>query len=109
MSVQLKKNIVIFCWALVIRVVLISIEVFFNYTGIVLQAIYVVLILSLFVLIWCVNRPMVAELKSKLFIRVIVRHTILKPTRTTDSYISIEFSKKYSEIGLNISRKVTFS
>jgi len=65
MSVQFKKNVVLFCGALALRVVLITIEVFFNYTGIALQAVYVISILSLFVLIWLVNRPLVTGIKSK--------------------------------------------
>ena len=65
MSIQVKKNILLFCAAMVLRVILVSIEVYFNYTGIVLQAIYIISILSLFVLIWITNRPVVAGLKSK--------------------------------------------
>ena len=64
MSIQFKKNVVLFCGALVLRIVLISIEVFFNYTGIALQAVYAISILTLFVLIWLVNRPLVAGIKS---------------------------------------------
>ena len=65
MSIQLKRNVVLFCAALVLRVILVSIEVYFNYTGIVLQAIYAISILSLFALIWFANRPLFAGLKSK--------------------------------------------
>ncbi len=65
MSVQFKKNVLLFCGALIVRFVLVSIEVYFNYTGIALQIVYVISVLSLFVLIWITNRPLVAELNSK--------------------------------------------
>lgn len=65
MSIQFKKNVIIFCGALVIRIVLVAIEVFLNFTGFALHAVYAILILFLFVLIWLVNYPLVAELKSK--------------------------------------------
>ncbi len=64
MSVQFKKNVILFCWALALRVILITIEVFLNYTGIALQAVYAISILSLFVVIWFVNRPLVARIKG---------------------------------------------
>ena len=65
MSIQFKKNVIIFCGALVLRMTLVAIEVFFNFTGFALHAVYVILILFMFVMIWLVNYPLVAELKSK--------------------------------------------
>lgn len=65
MSIQFKQNVVLFCGALVLRIALVTIEVYFNFTGFALHAVYAVLILSLFVMIWLVNRPLVAEIKSK--------------------------------------------
>ncbi len=65
MSIQFKQNVLIGIWVLVIRMVLVAIEVHFNFTGIALHAVYAILILSMFVLIWFVNRPAVAELKSR--------------------------------------------
>ncbi|OEU67864.1 MAG: hypothetical protein BA863_12120 [Desulfovibrio sp. S3730MH75] len=64
MNIQFKRNVILFCGVIVLRMVLISIEVFFNYTGIALQAIYVISILSFFVAIWFVNFSLVAEFKS---------------------------------------------
>ncbi len=65
MSIQFRKNIIIFCGALVLRIVLVTTEVFLNFTGFALHAVYAILILSMFVLIWLVNYPLVAELKNK--------------------------------------------
>ncbi|MCK4671854.1 MAG: hypothetical protein KAT47_04860 [Candidatus Aegiribacteria sp.] len=65
MSIQFRKNVIIFCGALVLRTALVTIEVFFNFTGFALHAVYAILTLSLFVFIWLVNRPLVAEIKSK--------------------------------------------
>ncbi len=65
MSIQFRKNIIIFCGAQVLRAVLVASEVYLNFTGIALHAVYAILILSMFVLIWFVNHPTIAELKSK--------------------------------------------
>lgn len=65
MSIQFRKNVIIYCGALALRITLITIEVFLNFTGFALHAVYAILILSMFVLIWLVNYPLVAELKSK--------------------------------------------
>ena len=65
MSIKFKKNVIIFCGALILRIALVTIEVFLNFTGFPLHAVYAILILSMFVLIWLVNYPLVAELKSK--------------------------------------------
>ncbi|MCK4505052.1 MAG: hypothetical protein KAW14_05510, partial [Candidatus Aegiribacteria sp.] len=59
------KNVIIFCGALVLRIALVMIEVFFNFTGFALHTVYAILILFMFVLIWLVNYPLVAKLKSK--------------------------------------------
>ncbi len=65
MSLQFRKNVIIFCGAVVLRTALVMIEVFFNFTGFALHATYAILILSMFVLIWLVNYPVVAVLKNK--------------------------------------------
>ena len=65
MSIQFRQNVLILCGALVLRTALVTIEVYLNFTGIALHATYAILILSMFVLIWLVNRPLVADLKSK--------------------------------------------
>lgn len=65
MSIQFKLNALIFFWTLILRMVLVAIEVFFDFTGFALHAVYAISILSLFVIIWLVNRPLVAKDKSK--------------------------------------------
>ncbi|MCD4776550.1 MAG: hypothetical protein K8S15_10950 [Candidatus Aegiribacteria sp.] len=65
MSTQFRKNALIFFGALILRMLLVAIEVFFDFTGIALHAVYAISILSLFVVIWLVNRPLVAKHKGK--------------------------------------------
>lgn len=64
MSIQFSKNALIFCGAVILRMLLVAIEVFFDFTGIALHAVYAISILSLFIVIWLVNRPLVAKNKS---------------------------------------------
>jgi len=65
MNVQVIKNVVLFGGTLVLWLALIAIEVFTNYSGVYIQAIYALSLFALFVALWLVNRPVVAGIKSE--------------------------------------------
>lgn len=60
------KNAVLLGGALILWLALIAIEVFTNYSGVFLQAVYALSIFTLFVALWLVNRPVVAGIKNEL-------------------------------------------
>ena len=65
MSLQLRANIIIMCWTVVIRTALVALEVSLNFTGAALEAVYVITILAFFLWIWTVNLPSFTGIKSR--------------------------------------------
>ena len=66
MNGQVIKNVVLLGGALVTWLALIAIEVFTSYSGVFLQAAYVLLLFGLFVALWLVNRPVVTGIRNEL-------------------------------------------
>ena len=66
MKVQVIKNVVLLGGMLILWLVLIAIEVFTGYSGVILQTIYALSLFTLFVALWLVNRSVVAGIKNEL-------------------------------------------
>jgi hypothetical protein len=66
-NIHLWRNTIIFAASLAFWLLLITIEVLFGYSGIVLQALYGILLFGLLIGLWLGNRPLFATIKNPFF------------------------------------------